>query len=141
MTSVKPRDPHVLVLFGRVFGQVRDTFADEEWNGLRQSHLRLIDLVLDDGISVTDLARRVGMSKQACGQFVTHLVEDGPPPGGARPRRPTRAPGAPHPAGERTLAAANERIGRIEAGWADQVGPDRYRTFRAVLEELALGAR
>lgn len=140
MTSVKPRDPHVLVLFGRVFGQVRDTFAHEEWNGLRQSHLRLIDMVLDEGISVTDLARRVGMSKQACGQFVTHLVEEGvlrvePDPEDRRVRRVHRTP-----LGERTLAAANERIGRIEAGWADQVGPERYRTFRAVLEELALGA-
>jgi DNA-binding MarR family transcriptional regulator len=138
MTSVKPRDPHVLVLFGRLFGEARDTFATQEWGGPRASHLRLIELVLDEGISVTDLARRAGMSKQACGQFVTQLVAAGhlrveADPADRRVRRVHRTP-----LGEQTLAEAIERIARIEAAWADRVGPDRYRTFRAVLEELAL---
>ncbi len=141
MTSVKTPDPHVLVLFGRVFEQVRGTFAGEEWNGLRQSHLRLLDLVPDDGISVTDLARRAGMSKQACGQFVTHLVGTGhlrveSDPGDRRVRQVHRTP-----EGQRTLAAAIAHIARIEDTWAESVGSDRYRTFRAVLEELALNRR
>ncbi len=36
------------------------------------------------------------------------------------------------------MAAVTDRMLRIEEDWAERVGERRYRTFRAVLEELAL---
>lgn len=40
------------------------------------------------------------------------------------------------PLGDRTVAAVNARILRIEREWAHRVGPRRYADFRAVLREL-----
>jgi len=144
MTSVKHLPPrserHVPLLMGLVFGRIQRAFAAEDWNGLRPSHLRVVSLVPPVGISVTDLARRTGMTKQGCGQFVTRLVQRGllrteADPEDRRVRWVRRTE-----EGQRTLEAATARILALEGEWADAVGHDRYRTFRAVLEELALEA-
>ena len=80
------------------------------------------------------------MSKQACGQFVTHLVEEGllraePDPDDRRVRRVHRTP-----LGERTLAAASAAHRPDRGRLARTRSADRYRTFRAVLESSPLGA-
>jgi hypothetical protein len=41
--------------------------------GLCPSHLRLLSLTPVEGMRVTDLAARVGMTKQALGEFVATL--------------------------------------------------------------------
>jgi len=112
--------------------------AAEEWGGLRQSHFRVISSVPPEGISVTELAERVGMTKQGCGQFVTTLVGSGhlkveEDRADRRVRRVRRTP-----KGNRTIASVTDRILAIEDDWASRVGERRYRTFRRVLEELAL---
>lgn len=143
MTSVKPsaatggQAPHAAVLMGRLMRQIRDTFAVEEWEGLRQSHFRLLHEVPAEGLRVTDLAERLGMTKQAVGQFVTALTESGhvvvrADPDDARSRIVKLTA-----RGQRTSAAVTERILRLEQDWAAHVGVQRYRQFRAVLEELA----
>lgn len=140
MTSVKgfpAEEQHVPLLMGLVFREVRDVFAAEDWQGLRQSHFRVISSVPTEGISVTDLGERVGMTKQGCGQFVTTLVGTGhlqvePSPADRRIRVVRRTP-----LGNRTIAAVTDRMLQIEQQWAEQVGDRRYRTFRKVLEELA----
>ena len=147
MTSVKrvpsrlrsDAELHVPQLVGKLMFEVRDQFAAENWDGLRQSHFRLIANVHRDGISVTELAQALRMSKQACGQFVTQLEATGHLAIGAdatdrRVRLVIRTP-----LGDRALKAANARIRRIERKWARRVGPDRYATFREVLEELSTG--
>jgi DNA-binding MarR family transcriptional regulator len=142
MSSVKrdfPREElQVPLLMGLLFREVSATFAAEDWKGLRQSHFRVISAVPPEGISVTELAERVGMSKQGCGQFVTSLVASGhfrvdQDPGDRRIRLVRRTA-----KGNRTIAAVTKRILAIEDGWAERVGERRYRTFRRVLEELAL---
>ena len=85
MTSVKrvaPRIPndgklHVPQMVGKLMFEVRDTFAAEDWDGLRPSHFRVIANVPRHGVSVTELAQALHMSKQACGQFVTQLEATG----------------------------------------------------------------
>jgi DNA-binding MarR family transcriptional regulator len=147
MTQVKRIEPrnrgdadlHVPQLFGKLMLDVRDTFAAEDWDGLRQSHFRLITHVPRDGISVTELAQALRMSKQACGQFVTQLEATGhlairADATDRRVRLVIRTP-----LGDRTLKAVNARIRRIEREWARRVGADRYATFREVLEELTTG--
>lgn len=142
MTSVKAEVPttqtHAPMLMGLLFEQVRAIFATEDWDDLRQSHLRLMSAVPEQGVSITELGQRVGMTKQGCGQFVTHLVGTGhlatePDPSDRRVRLVRRTP-----LGQRTLNAVRERYLRIEQVWAEQVGHERYRVFRGVLEQLAL---
>ncbi len=132
-------EPHVPQLVGKLMFEVRDTFAAEDWDGLRQSHFRLLTYVPRDGISVTELAQALRMSKQACGQFVTQLEATGhlairADATDRRVRLVVRTP-----LGDRTLKAVNARIRRIERAWARRVGADRYATFREVLEELSTG--
>jgi DNA-binding MarR family transcriptional regulator len=142
MSSVKrvfPREElQASLLMGLLFRQVSTIFAAEDWKGLRQSHFRVISAVPSEGISVTELAERVGMTKQGCGQFVTSLVESGhfrveQDPADRRVRLVRRTA-----KGSRTIKAVTKRILAIEDGWAQRVGERRYRTFRRVLEELAL---
>ncbi len=143
MTFVKAEFPvdqtHAPLLMGLLFRQVQETFAREDWDDLRQSHFRVMALVPDDGVNITELGERVGMTKQGCGQFVTHLVKTGhlatePDPSDRRMRIVRRTP-----LGQQLLGAVRQRNLRIEQDWAEQVGEERYRTFRKVLEELALG--
>jgi DNA-binding MarR family transcriptional regulator len=142
MTLVKgdlPADRvHASLLMGLLFRQVRDEFAGEDWRGLRQSHFRVLTMVPDRGVSITDLGERVGMTKQGCGQFVTQLAESGHlrvigDPDDRRVRVVRRTAKA-----DRVLTAVRDRNLAIEAGWAERVGADRYAVFRGVLEELAL---
>jgi DNA-binding MarR family transcriptional regulator len=148
MTSVKrvaPRIPndgklHVPQMVGKLMFEVRDTFAAEDWDGLRQTHFRIIAYVPSDGISVTELAQALRMSKQACGQFVTQLETTGHLAIRADERDRRVRLVIRTPRGDRALKAANARIRRIERGWARQVGADRYATFREVLEELTTAA-
>jgi DNA-binding MarR family transcriptional regulator len=142
MTSVNhaaaPEEQHVPMLMGLLLNDVRATFAAEDWGGLRQSHFRVMTSVPAEGISITELGERVGMSKQGCGQFVSHLVETGhltvtTDPGDRRTRIVMRTP-----LGHRTVRRVSARIARIEAEWAERVGSRRYATFRRVLEQLTL---
>jgi DNA-binding MarR family transcriptional regulator len=141
MTDVKgiPEEEwQVPLLMGRLFREVSETFAAEDWKGLRQSHFRVISGVPEGGISVTELSEWLGMTKQGCGQFVTQLEGSGhlrtdADPDDRRVRRVHRTP-----QGDRTIAAVTARILQIEGEWAGLVGERRYRTFRRVLEELAL---
>jgi DNA-binding MarR family transcriptional regulator len=140
MSSVKrifpPEEHQVPLLMGLLFREISATFASEDWDGLRQSHFRVISGVPPEGISVTDLGIWLGMSKQGCGQFVTSLVESGhlTVEQGATDRRVRLVRRTPK--GDRTIKAVTRRILAIEDDWADRVGERRYRTFRRVLEEL-----
>ena len=147
MTQVKrvtPRsrndeEAHVPQLVGKLMIEIRDTFGAEDWDGLRQSHFRLISNVPRGGISVTDLSQALRMSKQACGQFVTQLEATGhlairADATDRRIRLVVRTA-----LGDRTIKAVNARIRRIERSWARRVGAERYATFRDVLEELSTG--
>lgn len=130
---------HVPMLMGLLFHEIHATFAAEDWDDLRQSHFRVISAVPDQGVSITELGERVRMTKQGCGQFVSHLVETGhlatdPDPSDRRIRVVRRTQ-----LGQNVLDAVLDRNLRIEKAWAGQVGMDRYQVFRSVLQELALG--
>jgi DNA-binding MarR family transcriptional regulator len=139
--DVPESERHVAVLVGGLMQHVRDAFDPDEWGGLRQSHFRVISCVPADGISVTDLAERLGMTKQGCGQFVTHLVATGhltsePSLADARVRTVRRTP-----AGEDNVVAVTHRMAELEDSWRVEVGERRYASFRRVLEEIALSQK
>lgn len=130
-------EEHAPRLMGALFEQVRTVFASEDWRGLRMSHFRLLELVPPDGITITELASRLRMTKQGCGQFVAQLGESGhlrtvPDPADRRSRVVRRTA-----RGTRLTRKVAARIAEIEADWARQVGQERYAEFRATLAELA----
>ena len=127
---------HAAAQMGRLMRHLSSTFAREDWNGLRQSHFRLMSSIPVAGITITDLADRLGMTKQASGQFVTTLAADGYLDVRADPDDRRARLVFLTTQGVRTLKAVNARIARIEREWARVVGADRYTEFREVLAEL-----
>ncbi len=141
MVSVNPPGgPHVAMFLAALLGEVRSTFFEHDVGGLRPSHVRVLASVPDGGCPVTELAGRVGMTKQGCGQFVTTLVASGHlaesrAASDRRVRLVTRTA-----TGDATLVRFAHLMADLEEQWRAAVGPRRYATFRAVLVELSGGA-
>lgn len=128
--------PHLPMLIGMVFGKVRSRLAVEA-PALRPSQLRVLEWLPDDGLTISELAQCAEMTTQGCGQFVRQLealgmVEVSVADHDARARvvRITVA-------GREALARAATVLAACDEAWAAQVGPERWRVFREVLEEIA----
>src|SRR4051794_9706382 len=66
---------HVMLALGNLMSESRELVLTEGERGLRPSHHRVIGHVPPEGITITDLADRVGMTKEGMGQFATQLPE------------------------------------------------------------------
>jgi DNA-binding MarR family transcriptional regulator len=104
---------------------------------LRGSHLRLLHLTPAGGIRPTDLAVRVGMTKQSLGEFVATLQQAGflrvdPDPADRRARVVS-----PTEEGTRLQKRLAEIFTELEDEWRALVGPRNWTTFRKVLVMLA----
>jgi len=140
MTVVKEEMPdHIVALLGYVFDDIRRelTQALPDRSGLRPSQLRLLSLTPADGMRVTDLAERVGMTKQALGEFANDLEERGllesvrdPADRRVRILRLTRQ-------GRQAVAAGELVITELEAQWRDRLGPRKWDRLRSLLRETA----
>ncbi len=120
-----------------LFVRIRAELSDGTLGDLRMSHVRVLFAVPPDGINVTELASRAGMTKQGCGQFVTYLSGTGhlstaPDPDDGRVRLVYRSI-----AGDRVMDRVLAALDRIEGEFAAQVGPRRFATFKKVMGELA----
>lgn len=121
----------------RLRGEAPGPIAAHE-EGLRLSHVRVLGMVPADGVDVSGLAARTGMTVQGAGQFVTAMVATGHletrrDPGDGR-RKSVHRTAAGHELLERSVAMVLE----VEERWAREVGAERYAVFRGVLEQLAL---
>lgn len=138
---------HVLALLGGVLDAFRRDLALELADGpargradlrtLRSSQLRLLSLTPDDGMRATDLARRVGMTKQALGEFADVLEERGmletirdPSDRRVRILRPTAR-------GRRAVAQGEAAIAVVEQRWRERLGPERWDALRDLLRAAA----
>jgi len=128
---------HVMLALGNLMAESRALVLAEGERGLRPSHHRVIGRVPQEGITVTDLAERVGMTKQGIGQFVTQLTDSGhltvtgdPEDRRIRVVRRTAK-------GDAAVRRLSGLLDQLEAGWANRVGTHRYNEFRAILDELA----
>jgi DNA-binding MarR family transcriptional regulator len=103
---------------------------------LRPSHVRLLSLTPEAGMRLTDLAARVGMTKQALGEFVATLQGAGllEVTVDERDRRVRLV--RPTAAGRELQAVVESAIAGIERRWAAEVGPERWATFREVLAQI-----
>ena len=134
--SAASYEPHVAILLDRALSAVRGVLTAEDWQGLRQSHFRLLSGVPATGISITELAAELGMTKQGCGQFVSFLTAAGHLTITAD-RQDARIKVVRRTAsGDGVVRAVEQRIDRLERQWAERVGARRYATFRRVLSEL-----
>ncbi|MBS42291.1 MAG: hypothetical protein CMH83_03755 [Nocardioides sp.] len=135
--------PHLGMLLGLVRRRLQDDAAHAVRDrGLRISHARVLGAVpglADDahGIDLATVARRVGFTSQAAGQFATDLrgrglVEIRVDPVDRRRRLVARTR-----AGDEVVRASDDALAAAERRWADEVGPERWAVARAVLEELA----
>jgi DNA-binding MarR family transcriptional regulator len=125
------------MLMGMVFAQLRERLAVEAPD-LRPSQLRVLEWLPADGLTISELAECAEMTTQGCGQFVRQLealemVEVSVADHDARARvvRITAA-------GRDALARSAAVLAACDEAWAAQVGPERWRVFREVLEEVAL---
>jgi DNA-binding MarR family transcriptional regulator len=140
MTRVKrlpATRPHLPMLMGMVFGKLRQRLAAEAPD-LRPSQLRVLEWLPADGLTISELAECAEMTTQGCGQFVRQLealdmVEVSVADHDARARvvRLTDA-------GRDALTRSTAVLEACDEAWAAQVGRERWRVFREVLEEIAL---
>jgi DNA-binding MarR family transcriptional regulator len=132
---------HIGVLTGLLQQRMRGESAEPipaHEEGLRLSHLRVLGMVPPEGVGVTGLAARCGMTVQGAGQLVTVMVDSGhlevqrDTQDGRRRRVHRTARG--HDLVLRSAATVHA----MEERWAREVGVERYAVFRGVLEQLAL---
>ena len=129
---------HIIKVLGLLFEQARQVILGDGPDGLRPSQFRVIDAVPPDrGITVSELAERVGMTKQGIGQFVTQLTQAGylVTEASAEDRR-MRIVRRTRLGSETTQQLAGS-LRELEEQWAARVGQRRYREFRAILDEIA----
>ena len=141
MTEVKrlpASRPHLPMLMGMVFGRLRERLAAEA-PALRPSQLRVLEWLPAEGLTISELAECADMTTQGCGQFVRQLetlgmVEVSVPEHDARARVVRLTDD-----GRGALARSAAVLAACDEEWAARVGPERWRVFREVLEEVALG--
>jgi len=132
-------DVHIAMLADRLLRAVRLQLDQHDWSGLRPSHFRLISSVPPEGATLTELSGPLFMTKQAVGQFVTHLRTTGHLDLAPDERDRRRRVVVRTELGDRALAEVNAFLAAIEQQWADQVGPKDYAIFRRVLRQLTDG--
>lgn len=121
---------------GHLFGEIATIFDDPSWGGLRQSHMRILESLADDGFRLTDLARDLRMTKQGAGQLVAtlldqRLVEQKPDPADGRAKVLLRTG-----RGDDVVRRVRAALDAIEREWAERVGEADYAAFRTVLARL-----
>ena len=133
--------PYVGGLLRLCWRRVRDRMHEEiraaGFTDLLDAHLPVFSYPLPDGVRPSDLARRMGMSRQAINHLVSQMENLG-----YLERRAVKR-------GERRLIYLTDRgweVGEaifaclrdVEAEWAAEVGHERFTVFMAVLRTLAL---
>jgi DNA-binding MarR family transcriptional regulator len=128
---------HLALLADRLLQALRQELSRHDWGGLRPSHFRLMSCVPPSGATLTELSVPLFMTKQAVGQFVTHLRETGHLDLRADAADRRRRVVVRTELGDRAVQEVSAVIADVERQWAERVGPDRYAAFRGVLEQLA----
>lgn len=144
MSSVNDYPDHVFSALDLALRRLRDDLgvelarpvAQTQLAGLRSSQLRLLSLVPADGMRVTDLAARVGMTKQALGEFASVLEAQGllESTGDPADRRVRRL--RPTARGREVAALSDRAIRVLEAGWRERIGAERWDAMKETLLEV-----
>lgn len=136
---------HIFDLLDRAMRALRDDFQarlpdPEAGFELRASHRRLLSMVPEEGIRVSDLAIRAGMTAQALGEFARKLQTQGllafgRDPADGRVRILTLTP-----QGRRVEREGDAAIRAMEADLRERLGGEEWQGLRSALVRLgALG--
>lgn len=122
------------VLASRIFTTVA---TGTEFSDLRPAHGNVMEqLELEDGLRLTELASRAGITAQSMGELVDDLeakgyVERRPDPADRRAKRIHLTA-----RGRRNARAAKRAIAELERRLLQRLGERRYRLMRRLLEEI-----
>ena len=121
-------------LAARIYGSV---VLGAAFGDLRPSHGNVMEqLELEDGLRLTDLAARAGMTAQSMGELVDDLegkgyLERRPDPDDRRAKRIYLTD-----RGREDARVAKRAVADVEASLAALLGEERYRDLRRTLEEI-----
>jgi DNA-binding MarR family transcriptional regulator len=130
-------DRHVMLALGNLIAESREYLLAEAGSELRPSHHRVIGHVPPEGITVTELAERVGMTKQGIGQFVQQLTDSGHLRTTAHPQDKRLRIIRRTSKGDASVRQLSAVLAKLEERWAKRVGRGPYRQFRDLLDQLA----
>jgi DNA-binding MarR family transcriptional regulator len=140
VTGGRPRPENLAVLMRDVFVLLNDRvlvrLAERGHSGVRPVHSAVFEHLDDAGTTVSVLAQRANMTKQAMAELVAHLELHGyvtrePDPADRRAKlvRPTAR-------GREVVGIAQELVPELEAWVAELIGTDRIAALRADLRTL-----
>ncbi len=126
-------------LASRIFASV---VSGTEFGDLRPSHGNVMEqLELEDGLRLTDLASRAGITAQSMGELVDDLevkgyVERRPDPGDRRAKRIHLTE-----RGRKNALVAKRATADVEDQLAELLGDERYYLLRGILEDIIAAER
>jgi len=106
------------------------------FSDLDQAHLAVLQYPGPAGARPSDLAARLGMSKQALNYLLGELerlgyLERRPDPDDLRSRRIALTE-----RGQRIIPVIREAVAELETAWARELGQERFARFRDALVEI-----
>lgn len=121
----------------RVRDRLHEAIRGAGFTDLQDPHLAVFSYPLPDGVRPSELAHKIGMSRQATNYLIGQMEELG-----YLERRATKG------GGERRLVYLTDRgwqvgdvifacLRDLEAEWAEEIGPERFGDFMDVLRRLA----
>jgi DNA-binding MarR family transcriptional regulator len=130
-------DGHVMIALGNLMTETREHLLAQADSTLRPSQHRVIGHVPPEGVTITELAERVGMTKQGIGQFVQQLTSSGHLRTTAHPHDRRLRVVHRTRKGDASALRLSALLSELEESWAERVGRARYREFRAALDDIA----
>lgn len=109
---------------------------DEGFADLDFAHLNVFQYPGPQGARPSELAAQLGMTKQALNYLLGELerleyLQRQPDPDDLRSKRVALTP-----RGVAAIRVIREAVAEVETAWAQQLGPERFAQFRALLLEL-----
>jgi DNA-binding MarR family transcriptional regulator len=132
--------PYVGAMLRLCWQRARNVISEavhaEGFTDLQEAHLAVFSYPQPDGIRLSDLARRLHMSRQATNYIVGQLEQ-------LNYFERRAAPGSDRrliystKRGWKVAHAIYASLRKLQDQWADEVGLERFRTFMDVLELLS----
>ena len=124
------------IAWTELIADVGDGLEAAGFDGLRAVHRPILRDLLTAGQRPTDLAARMGVSKQTVNDLLRELEELGyitlvPDPDDGRAKRT-----AVTDRGRELALEAGRQAEAVGRRWAERVGAEGYETFEAVLREI-----
>ncbi|MFB9308210.1 DNA-binding MarR family transcriptional regulator [Agromyces hippuratus] len=138
MAQHPPGELPILLIgsFREVIDELHEQLRELGFEDLRPLHGFALQSIAEGGVSISEFARRLGVTKQAAARTAASmeslgLVDRHVDPDDARASVITRTPRA-----NDFLAASGRLLGERETEWRRQLGADRYDTMISCLQQL-----